>query len=246
MKLSEVTILRRETYPFEVEKSPSKSTLSFLSSLIHSKYLNEEIEDSRLTSQGADMSPKKLTMQMVSAYEDAHLDDLRHITRVYELPESFSLQFALLLGFHMFIDLFPSSDFNLYYLENSAEILERMREIEKDELQNIGAIMLEHRVTKEQLIDYINGNWDEISEQMEALPNYPRMDKFTNIALSEEIYNLHLQGKPVSKIADILSKKYPDNELLWDEGWIKNKLSRYQKRIKELDSKYPQADRSDS
>ena len=234
MKLGDITILSSDLPPFEVMKKPSPLTLSFLSSIIHSSHFNEEME--RFYEETASFYPNFKSEGLYSkfAFElyKQCKPDLEFIVQFYDLPSIFTYQFFILFCFHLFIDLSLYEDLALEFVPTPSDLSEIVKCAEQDE-ENVSAIVLNSKVTKKALHDFIDNNWKEIDNGMEQyLPIFPRLDKFTNIGVSDDIYTLHKEGKTIKEIADILCEKYPDDDYFLDEGWIKNKLSRYKKRTK--------------
>jgi hypothetical protein len=247
MKLSDITILKADHLPAAVEPKPNKLTLSFLSLLIHSqkfKFLLEDLEDElvhtkRNYTYKALYNNKKEVMDLFNWVKST----IKGYTVTFGLPHEFEWQFFTLVYFHCFRDFDEVSPANLYYASTPAEISEILHDTEEDASQNFGALIFFNRVTKEQLHKYIDDDWEKINEEMEWLPNFPTDgSNFKDFYITDDIYILNMSGKSFKEISEYLTEKYPNNEYTFDELWIRNKLSRYKKRIEEFDKKHPPED----
>lgn len=230
MKLSDITIFKPYSRPYIVERNPSALTISLLSSIIRSPYFLEELKNIRennpISPNGRPASSLKITDEP-SLYEFIEWE-LKYPLNYFGLPMSFKKSFYLLIVFNSFIDIDKVNYPDIVYLENVAEISEATNEAE-ERLEPFSAITFGHKITKQQAHKWIDNNWNDINESMDrSLPAFTfENGKFTNIELSDEILNLSLSGKSTEEISEILFKKYPNNENVLDDGWIKNKLSRY-------------------
>lgn len=245
MRLSDITILKADHFPFIPEKKPNKYTLSFLSLVIHSKKFNSLLEDleEELIYTKRNYSYKDLRKEGVMDLFNWVKNTIQGYTTSFGLPHDFLWQIFILVYFHSFRDFDEVDPANIHYAATPAEISEILRDAEEEATQNIGALIFFNKVTKEQLHQYIDNEWESINKDMDWLPIFPTDgSNFKDFYITDDIYVLDKSGKTFDEIIEHLSNKYPNNAYTFDESWIRNKLSRYKKRIEEFDKKCPPED----
>jgi hypothetical protein len=243
MKLSNITFFQwgYPKFHFVQEDKPSQLTLSFLASIIHSSYFKEQEQyykkEYHIPKEGLGIEHLLQTHEP-NLYIQI-IDELKSLTFYYDLPHSFLDRFYLLIAFNAFIDI-PDEEYpSVYFLTHPYQIQEAIEDAEKN-LENVSAIFLDHKISKEQMHAWIDENWEHIeNETKNVLPTFPlEGKKFTNIEIADEILSLSENGKSSQEISDYLTDKYPDNPFVTDEGWIKNKLTRYKQWLNKIAKKY--------
>ena len=152
------------------------------------------------------------------------------------LPHILGFNIALLAEFNAFTDIFYYPD--IEYAENTKSGLGTLYTNWENETPS-NSLILGHEVSKSTLINWIENNWNKISESMKAnLPKSPIINTdFKDIELTDEIYHLHLQGMKPTEILDTLSTKYENIETKQhiyeklDIEFIKNKTKRFKKLL---------------
>lgn len=157
--------------------------------------------------------------------------DLKRLVAHYKLTSNFESQFFMLIAFNAFQNIIPFDPF--LFMETKEDILD---EIQKSK-EPIGALLIYEQVTKNQLIKWIEDNWNIIKDHMQELPK-TTFQKSTILDISKEIADLRdKQSMTYPDIADYLAKKYPDDQRVKDESWIKATYKRYKNRLQAFSHK---------
>lgn len=135
----------------------------------------------------------------------------------------FKIQIALLIFFNAFIDL----DYFEGFITKPVEFVLGKANIAAathNYSYEIGAIFIPYDTNQTQFIKWVKQNWSKIQEQMDdnLTTNPYQLGSFKNIDLSLEIIELKEKKKmSFSKIASYLYEKYPDDERVSSEIWVK-------------------------
>jgi hypothetical protein len=245
MRLKDIIILKNDSITLELEENPNKYTLSFLSLVIHCNKFNSMLEalEEELVHTKRNYSYKDLRKEGVRDLFNWVKNTIEGYTASFDLPHDFIWQFFTLIYFHSFRDLDDVGSANIIYAATPSEISEILESTEEKAAQNIGALILFNQVSKEQLHKYIDDEWKRIHKDMEWLPVFPTDgSNFKDIYITDDIYVSHMEGKSFTEISEELIQNYPQSDYIYDDTWIRNKLSRYKKRIDEFNKKYPPED----
>jgi hypothetical protein len=240
MKLEDITIIDFDFPPYPIADKPSNLTMAFLSSIIHSPYFKSELkyfrEEYLISDQGLSIDHLRKTFQP-DLYEFMKWE-LKYLLFYYDLSFQFMRSLYFLIVFNAFVDITEDNFSSILYLENPSDVSKVTSEPEEP-IETFSAILFYHKMSKNQLLSWLEINWDKIYKSMDYyLPSLPADgNKFENIEISDKILALSKKKYPIKKICDLLSKEYPENENVIDEGWVKNKLSRYKKRIDYISKK---------
>ncbi len=135
----------------------------------------------------------------------------------------FKTQIALLVFFNAFIDLDYFEGFitkPVEFVLGKANIAAATHNYSNE----IGAIFIPYDTNQTQFIKWVKQNWSKIQKQMDdnLTTNPYQLGSFKNIDLSLEIIELKEKKKmSFSKIASHLYKKYPNDERVLNEEWVK-------------------------
>jgi len=114
------------------------------------------------------------------------------------------------------------------YDEDNDEMVEDIAQIKNP--QNI-VISIQEKITKNQLIRYINDEWSEIDKLNQKLPN---PDTYSLSQKDRIIFKLRRQGKTYSAIADELTEKSPNPGGIINEDSVKTSYHRTKKKIESV------------
>lgn len=154
--------------------------------------------------------------------------DLERLTAHYS-PSIFASQFFMLIAFNAFQNIRPYEPF--LFMTTNEDILDEVQKHQKHK-EPIGALLVYKQVTKNQLIKWIEDNWNIIKDLMQELPKVS-FPKSTMLDISKEIADLRdKQDKLFREIAGVLTDKYPDDLRVTDETWVKETYRRYKKRLR--------------
>ena len=260
MHLADITIISTRFPPTIVEK-PSDNTIKFLTVLLNSSYftdfINQFIDKNKIQKQDIKSVIQHLNDTLDSA-EASKIYDIGAVysdleeewfkgynsykkdidTFVYDLglPHILGFNIALLAEFNAFSDIYYYPD--IEYANNTKTALGTLYSNWENEKPS-NAIILGHEVSKNKLINWIENNWNRIYESMKTnLPKSPVINTdFKDIELTDEIYQLHLQGLKPTKILDTLSSKYENIETKQDIyekldlEFVKNKIRRFKRLL---------------
>jgi hypothetical protein len=149
--------------------------------------------------------------------------------------DSFVDQFALLICFNACIDLRYFTGFisqPIQFVITKKNIASTMFEYPHE----IGAILIPYVTSQNQLVKWIENNWKDIEKQMD-LPETLFQNPFSlrihkNTVITSEIIDLKdNQKKTFSKIANELTDKYPTDQRVTKEEWVKDTYYFFKDRI---------------
>jgi len=246
MKIGDVKYLNRDQGVYSEIKNPSPVTLSLATLLLNDQRFTQEINNLREDYAKNAPYPYNILNDRSNGHLDLFLlikDELKGLTNQYNLPQEYVFRFFVFMLCNAFINITDEDKEDFIYLSDASDISHYIRAIEEDE-DRTGAIMIGSRCTKEELIEWLDKNWMDIEKDMkDTLPEYPKGGKlYKNITVAQEIQELHADGKTYEEISDILCKKYPEKDCVYDSSWIKTTLSRHLKRSKKFISNNPDLD----
>ncbi len=157
--------------------------------------------------------------------------DLARLTQHYNLPSDFRKQFFMLIAFNAFQNIYTQLPF--LFMATKVDILD---EVQKSK-DPIGALLIYEQTSKNQLIKWIEDNWSIIKDLMQDLPIVSHQ-KSTILDISKEIADLREKKSMTYKeISNYLYEKYPDDERVTDEVWVKETYKRYKDRVQAFTKK---------
>lgn len=247
MTISEVTIISREFPPKVVEK-PNNNTKNLLSILLNSEVFNDFVSGfvglngdirkliSDLNSQldlGSENFSDTYHKLQHEWYKREISPEIKELVASLGLPLEFEIDIFFLLNYKAFRDLVNYPNIRCY--TSSVSLMVNSKEFFEEKRDSMG-ILLMHQLPKNDLIKWIDENWDEYLYPYSLdLPVYPVIKTdFQDIEVASEIYNLNKQGKKPTEILEILNEKYVDNIEIYDSlsiEFIKNKLKRFKKLL---------------
>lgn len=165
-----------------------------------------------------------------SYYELEHKmdDDLEELCHHYNVHSGLSGCFFLLIAFNAFINFHRDPQF--LFLVDQEDIV---NEIQGSKKSPIGALIFFEQTSKRALINWINLNWEDMQDRVEKLAKTPSV-RSTNLSIAEEIHKLRGEGKKYAQISTLLSEKYPDDNRVYDESWVKETHRRYKLKMNEF------------
>lgn len=144
---------------------------------------------------------------------DWYTEDIVNICRDFNIHPN---RYAFFVYFHLFFGhvLPQETDLGHSNVYSKKEFNYRAR-LETDRtmldshkvLVNRGYIRFFKDTTKNQLINFINENWDSIKDIQERLLPYPHPKKFGRFKRDIQVYILHLLGRTASEIAETIYKE---------------------------------------
>lgn len=252
MTISEVTIISRGFPPTLVEK-PNINTVNLLSIVLNSQVFSDFMDTYLQHSTNNDIKEVvKSINEKLSGWDSNYFEKSRKLeTEFYPkniskeiidlvssfgLPKEFELDFYLLLNYKAFRDITKYPDIQFY--SSSVHMMVKSKEFFERNIDT-ESIVLTHQVSKNELIKWIEDNWEEyLFGSILKLPVSPVIKTdFKDIGISSEIYNLHKLGRKPSEILNILSEKYKENEEdkeiydLLSLEFINNKIKRFKKLL---------------
>lgn len=243
MKLADITILDANQFEFVRCKNPSKVTLSFLSALLNDRDFEHELREAAHEMGIKRVRPiEEFDRISKDPYEFYNFvkDSLDGLMIRFHLPSHYRFRLFLLIAFHSFIDIPEDEESDILYLTDPGEIAHYIEGMEET-LEQVSAIVLSSQVTKRELIDWIHANWHDIEPDMKkVLPIRPKKGKvYKNVSIAQEAFELRREGLSYKDISDKLSDKYPANQNVSDEAWIKNAVMRHLQMSKQFSHKFP-------
>jgi hypothetical protein len=147
-----------------------------------------------------------------------------NLCRNMGITSDFHIQMILLMLFNAFVNLESfggSISKPIQFIVGKKNIAGATH----DYSYEIGAIIIPYNTTKNKLIEWIRQNWSNIDKQigdnLETNPYLLRVHRNTTLAL--EIIELKEEKKMTfPEIATYLFTKYPDDERVADETWVKD------------------------
>lgn len=260
MHLADITILSTGFPPTIVEK-PSDNTIKFLTVLLISSYFTDFINHFTNKNKIQKQDIKPVIQHIKDTLNSAEIAKIDYIGAVYSdleeewykgynsykkdidtfvsdlgLPHILGFNIALLAEFNAFTDIFYYPD--IEYSENTKLALGILYPNWENETPS-SAVIMGHEISKSTLISWIENNWNRIAESMKNnLPKSPVINTdFKDIELTDEIYQLHLQGMKPTGILDTLTLKYVNIESKQDIyekldlEFVKNKIKRFKKLL---------------
>jgi hypothetical protein len=154
-------------------------------------------------------------------------EDLIELNKYYNLMYPLLTHVFFLIAYNMIPDDlgWGIDRNNLVFTFGKDNIKERLNMIKHD----CAAIIIPHRVTKQELKNWISNNdqvRDYIWKKIAELPPQIGKVKYENLELGAEIYRLHKKGKTVKQITNALYDKYPDDDRI-TEQFVNLNLKRY-------------------
>lgn len=157
--------------------------------------------------------------------------DLQNLTAHYQLDSSFITQFFLLIAFNAFLNIKREPFF--YFTDIKEDLLHEVSNMK----QPFAALLFYEQVSKRQLINWIDENWDFMAGLLKNLPKTPS-DKSSLLILGKAIYELREHRKMQYKeIAEYLMDKYPEDDRVSYEAWVKETYNRYKKKLQTFTKK---------
>lgn len=243
MKLADITIIEADQVEHKVCQNPSKVTRSFLSALLNDpefeREFNEVVKELGIK-KAYPIDQFDRISNDIYGYYDFFKDSFDGLMLRYSLPSHYRFRLFLLVVFHTFVDIPENEEPDIVYLPDPGEISHYIEGMEEN-LEQVSAIVLSSQTTKRELIDWIHANWHEIEPEMKkVLPIRPKKGKvYKNVSVAQEAFELRKEGKSYKDISDQLSEKYPGNQNVCDEAWIKNAVIRHQMKSKQFSDKFP-------
>jgi hypothetical protein len=249
LKLSDIVIVEPAPFTdehdleqrFQKVASPNNATISLLTALIGSPDFKTFVDNMR--DEGAfPIVLESLRLEEIEYSRKSFDSDLIFIHGMLaegELWDGLALGIQYLIMYNIFPQLDPNDFPDISFLPTNADFARFANDYSSDPMR-VSGVVFSHRVTKNELTEWINRNWEEIEAGFDDyLPESPILrDKHSNIALLDEIYQRHNAGDSIRKICDELTSKYPDHPNLGDYAWVNNKIARYKDRISKYSSKF--------
>lgn len=251
MTLKDITVLK-SINPITVLNHPSKKTIEYLAKLLQEPEYNNFLKiihlHGNIPEEGFDI--KKYIGKnffKIPAFNNKlilySLQNTAHdLSKNVGLSDDFNTQILLLLFFNAFIDV----EFFDGYITTPVQFILGKKNITSqlfDYPQDVGAIIIPFSMSKTSLIKWIRDdrNWKNIQDQIDnnltTNPYLLRLHKNTELAL--EIVDLKDNKKlTFSKISNLLSDKYPDDDRLKSENGIKKIYYDYKEMWNKLVNKH--------
>jgi len=231
----EETFIDSLTPGFKKINNPNDESISVVIALLGSSSFQEYIALLRHESNLPLKFSDQISISEIKKLEECYSDEYKTIQGLIfdfnlwtELERSAFMILALNIFPQLDMDKFP----DISYHSNNAEVSEYLK-ISKDDEFPLTAITFGQAVSKNEFIDWINKNWKEIEKgNTKYLPKAQILkDKFKDIQLVDEIYQMTKNGNNIEKICDQLSIKYPEylDKLSYD--WVNNKMTRYKAKL---------------
>lgn len=226
-------LILSSTSPITTAQNPSPKTIEFLAKMFTDNATSKELclirMQFKLPENGFDITPHiGQNLKDISPINNEFVFQSLEIVAnelgcKFGLGYGFAEAFMLLIFFNAFLDVESIEAFTT----QSINFIVGKKNISGELFaypQEVGAILIPYNISQNRLISWIKENWDKIGKGMEenlsTNPYVLKMHKNTGLAL--EIINLKEEEKrSFSKIATILSAKYPDNDKLPSEEYIK-------------------------
>lgn len=212
-----------ELYKNEYSKTKAKKLNEFYESL--SPKEKKALEEYANSSGGGKLtSPDKKGLKLFDLLAEMRKDVIK-LTHRYNLTGVDESSFFLLVAFNSFLEVNTKTDF--MFLTDRKDII---REIDGFN-HPVGAIIIYEQTSKRKLKKWIDDSWFLVSKDLEKLPK-PYFNRSRILGISKEIFNLRENRKLSYKdISKHLLEKYPDDDRVYDEGWIKETYHRYKRML---------------
>lgn len=234
MQVADLTIISRGEPPALIDK-PNKSTINLLSILLNSGYFNDFVASfiDKYALEQQDIKPN--LNNVINELENCYrYPEISTVVDVLGLSSDFIPDFYLLTKYKAFRDI--GSYFTINYRSTVWHLKIDSEEAIRDK-RELSGIIFKSKVSKKEMLNWVNENWEWIEPNMAELPVNPFVvTDFKDIELASEIYDLNKQGKKPKEILDTLSDKYQDNQQIYDNlslELVKNKLKRFKNLLKE-------------
>lgn len=239
LKLRDITFVELIESPVDYEnlfievKSPSKESIILVTALMSSPSFQSIFTKLSKKCGRSHDAKRAIPEKEVWSLKNKHPEEIKIITiviREYGLGEELVLSVFLLITYKCFIDL-NSIYYSPIWFYRHLDDYEKFEE--PDYKVDPPCLSIKYNCSKNELITYIHSNWERINESIKILPQSPILkDKFKEIGLIDEIYQLYEEGISVDDICERLSQKYPDHPHISGYAWVNNKLARYKERMK--------------
>ncbi len=220
MQIADITIISRGE-PLELIEKPNKSTINLLSILLNSRYFNDFVTSfiDKYAIEQEDIKPNlsKVIDDLKNCYK---YPEIGTVVDVLGLSSDFIPDFYLLAKYSAFRDL---EYYNSLIYRSSKWSVKVNADDDIKQNREFGGLIFYNRVSKSEIHNWIDDNWEWLEPNMAELPVNPFVvTDFKDIELASEIYDLNKQGKKPTEIYDNLSLEL-----------IKNKLKRFKNLLKE-------------
>lgn len=232
----------KSTSPIIVLNNPSSETIELIGKLSQDssfQFVKEMRRKFRLSEDGLDITEFIGKDLKELPYMDNEFVDLTfqivsdNVRQEVGLSDEFIPQMKLLVFFNTIVDVKYFDGFvshPIKFIFGKKNIASSMFDYPNE----IGAITIPFNVSQNQLIKWIKDNWESIKTEMdENLTTNPyilKMHKNTQLAL--EVIELKENEKfKYAKICDELTNKYPEDERVSDEAWIKKLYHDYKQLL---------------
>lgn len=234
MQIADITIISRGEPP-ELIEQPNKSTINLLSILLNSRYFNDFvtsfIDKYAIEQEDIKLNLSKVIHDLENCYK---FPEIGTVVDVLGLSSDFVPDFYLLTKYRAFRDI--GSYFSINYRSTVWHLKIDSEEAIKEK-REISGIIFKNKVSKREMLNWVNENWEWVEPNMAELPVNPFViTDFKDIELASEIYDLNIQGMKPTQILKSLSTKYQDNQQIYDTlslELVKNKLKRFKNLLKE-------------
>lgn len=215
-----------ELYKNEYSKTKVKKLNEFYESL--SPKGKKALKEYANSSGGGKLtSSDKKGLKLFDLFDEMRKDIIK-ITHRYNAAGFDELSFFLLVAFNSFLEVNTKTDF--MFLTDKEEIIKEIDDFNHP----FGAIIIDQQTSKRKLKKWIDDSWFLISKNLEKLPK-PYFNRSRILGISKEIFNLRENRKLSYKdISKHLLEKYPDDDRVYDEGWIKETYHRYTRMLHEF------------
>lgn len=232
MRFQDITVLKSIS-PITLLDIPNKQTVEVLAKITQDQQFQQFVVTMRKT---YNQPPEGLNIKLFVGQDFKKLPYLNNefvqasfqiiannLKEKIGFDDSFIDQLILLIFFNACIDVEYFEGFishPITFILGKKSIASTMFEYPHE----VGAILIPFNISQNKLVSWIEKNWSTIQKQMDdtltANPYILRMHKNTEIAL-EVIELRDQQKKKFSEITLILTEKYPEDERVCSEDWVK-------------------------
>jgi hypothetical protein len=275
MKLSDITVYkRREFYmmsPFTIKISPSNKTQSFLIKLINDPFFIKNLSELRLKYKipkdgystnlldsykhkcEFTATPEEMEQfKMIHGIYDIEplwkkmRKDIKKLVNHYYYASSYIWLFFLLITHNAFIEIDPKEELHLEFGSKKDELIERIRELNDP----ICAILIKSNVTKTDLKNWIDKNWEITDKEVargytsnidikyyldKVMPKqFVERGTLKSLKIDDEIISLINMGRTNTEICEHLIQLFPDEDKVYGQDWVNLHITRLKKRLKKL------------
>ena len=221
---------------------PNKPTLSLVTALLNSDNFQQFAKDMREEGSYFGKPDSWLVSEIIYTLDTFFAKDREFIIGLlmeYDLWDGLAESILMLIVYDVFPEINPKLFPDIGYFGDNLELSEQLKEHE-EKLQKLTGITFSHIVSKTEFMAWVNKNWKYIEKRnSEYLLQSPVLkDKIANLALIDQIYQLHEKGKTALQISKSLSSKYPKHPYVSDYAWVTNKIVRYKERIAKFKKRF--------